>query len=128
LSSGPGSTTVVQDQPGWETTWPRIRLDDLVPFLASSTHAHPDPYYNLWNFSLGVWVAIPLAYEFTVVTDEPILIRRSGTFAADQAEMIAAFGHLVKRMVSPLLHAQQHRFVLIARLSRLLVGVSHFFC
>jgi hypothetical protein len=101
LSSGPGSTTVVQDQPGWETTWPRIRLDNLVPFLASSTHAHPDLYYDLWNFSLGVWVAIPLAYEFTVVTNESILIRCSGTFAADQAEMIAAFGHLVKRIVSP---------------------------
>jgi hypothetical protein len=57
---------------------------------------------------LGVWVAIPLAYEFTVVTDEPILIRRSGTFAADQAEMIAAFGHLVKRIVSPAL-ASTHR-------------------
>ncbi|KAJ7336871.1 hypothetical protein DFH08DRAFT_964831 [Mycena albidolilacea] len=45
-------------------------------------HAHPNPYYDLWNFSLGVWVAVPLAYEFTVVMDEPTLIRRSGTFAA----------------------------------------------
>ncbi|KAJ7802248.1 hypothetical protein B0H14DRAFT_3781244 [Mycena olivaceomarginata] len=99
--AGPGCTTVVQDQPGLETTWPRIRLDDLVPFLVSSTHPRPDPYYDHWNFSLGVWVAIPLAYEFTVLTDEPILIRRSGTFAADQAEMVAAFSHLVKRVISP---------------------------
>ncbi|KAJ7312427.1 hypothetical protein DFH08DRAFT_822165 [Mycena albidolilacea] len=101
LSSGPGRTTVVQDQPGWETTWPRIRLDDLVPFLTSSTHPCPDQYYDYWNFSLGVWVAIPLAYDFTVLTDEPILICRSGTFAADQAEMVAAFSHLVKRVISP---------------------------
>ncbi|KAJ7343897.1 hypothetical protein DFH08DRAFT_962042 [Mycena albidolilacea] len=101
LSSGPGCTTVFQDQPGWETRWPRIRLNDLVPFLVSSMHPRPDPYYDHWNFSLGVWVAIPLAYEFTVLTDEPILIRHSGTFAADQAEMVAAFSHLVKRVISP---------------------------
>jgi hypothetical protein len=48
-----------------------------------------------------VWVAIPLVYDFTVLTDEPILIRRSGTFTADQAEMVAAFSHLVKNIISP---------------------------
>ncbi|KAJ7311517.1 hypothetical protein DFH08DRAFT_973951 [Mycena albidolilacea] len=101
LSSGPGCTTVVQDQPGWKTTWPRIHLDDLIPFLTSSMHPRPDQYYDYWNFSLGVWVAIPLAYNFTVLTDEPILIHRSGTFAADQAEMVAVFSHLVKNIISP---------------------------
>ncbi|KAJ7731172.1 hypothetical protein B0H14DRAFT_3517909 [Mycena olivaceomarginata] len=70
-------------------------------FLCRARTPAPDPYYDHWNFSLGVWVAIPLAYEFTVLTDEPILIRRSGTFAADQAEMVAAFSHLVKRVISP---------------------------
>ncbi|KAJ7871892.1 hypothetical protein B0H14DRAFT_2570615 [Mycena olivaceomarginata] len=97
LSSGPGRTTVVQDQPGWETTWPRIRLDDLILFLTLSTHPCPDQYHDYWTFSLGVWLAIPLTYDFTVLTDEPILICRSWTFAANQAEMVAAFSHLVKR-------------------------------
>ncbi|KAJ7896416.1 hypothetical protein B0H14DRAFT_2558314 [Mycena olivaceomarginata] len=109
LSSGPGCTTVVQDQPGWDSTWPHIRLDNLVPFLTSNTHPRPDPYYDLWNFSLGVCVAIPLAYEFVVVTDEPIVIRRSGIFAADQAEMIAAFRHLIKNVLSPAPASTRHK-------------------
>jgi hypothetical protein len=41
LSSIPWCMTVFQDRPGWETTWPRICLDDLVPFLTSSTHPTP---------------------------------------------------------------------------------------
>jgi hypothetical protein len=91
----------VQDQPGWETTWPRIHLNDLIPFLTSRTHPRPDQYYDYWNFSLGVWVTIPLAYDFTVLTDEPILNHRSGTFTANQAKMVTMFSHLVKRVISP---------------------------
>ncbi|KAJ7301688.1 hypothetical protein DFH08DRAFT_827306 [Mycena albidolilacea] len=51
--------TRMQDQPGWETMWLCIRLDDRIPFLMSSTHPCPDQYYDYWNFSLATRVISP---------------------------------------------------------------------
>ncbi|KAJ7693726.1 hypothetical protein B0H14DRAFT_3045122 [Mycena olivaceomarginata] len=89
------STITVQDLPGWAQTWPTIRLADFAPFLTSRIHPRPDTYYDYWNFRLGQWVGIPQAYTFQVVTDEPILLRRSGMAANDQDDLITSFTRFV---------------------------------
>jgi hypothetical protein len=95
------STTVVQDVAGWAQTWPTIHLSDFAPFLTSHLHLHPDLYYDYFNFRLGQWVAIPLAYVLAVVTDEPILLRRVDTVADDQHEVIASFARFVDQSLYP---------------------------
>ncbi|KAJ7890901.1 hypothetical protein B0H14DRAFT_2689043 [Mycena olivaceomarginata] len=93
------STITVQDLPGWAQTWPTIRLADFAPFLTSRIHPRPDTYYDYWNFRLGQWVGIPQAYTFQVVTDEPILLRRSGMAANDQDDLITSFTRFVDRFI-----------------------------
>ncbi|KAJ7727687.1 hypothetical protein B0H14DRAFT_3001467 [Mycena olivaceomarginata] len=93
------STITVQDLPGWAQTWPTIRLADFVPFLTSHIHPRPDTYYDYWNFRLGQWVGIPQAYTFQVVTNEPILLRRSGMAANDQDDLITSFTRFVDRFI-----------------------------
>ncbi|KAJ7686339.1 hypothetical protein B0H14DRAFT_3057475 [Mycena olivaceomarginata] len=93
------STITVQDLPGWAQTLPTIRLADLRPFLTSRIHPRPDTYYDYWNFRLGQWVGIPQAYTFQVVTDEPILLRRSGMAANDQDDLITSFTRFVDRFI-----------------------------
>ncbi|KAJ7882225.1 hypothetical protein B0H14DRAFT_3128867 [Mycena olivaceomarginata] len=100
------STTVVQDVAGWALTWPTIHLTDLAPFLLSPVHSRLDAYYELFNFRMGQWVAIPQAYAFDVVTDEPVLLRCVGlrcvgTVADDEDEVIASFARFINRSLYP---------------------------
>ncbi|KAJ7792810.1 hypothetical protein B0H14DRAFT_3889697 [Mycena olivaceomarginata] len=95
------STTVVQDVAGWALTWPTIHLTDLAPFLLSPVHSRLDAYYELFNFCMGQWVAIPQAYAFDVVTNEPVLLRRVGTVADDEDEVTASFARFINRSLYP---------------------------
>ncbi|KAJ7208222.1 hypothetical protein GGX14DRAFT_395883 [Mycena pura] len=95
------STTVVQDVAGWAQTWPTIHLSDFTPFLTSHLQPHPDQYYDYFNFRLGQWVAIPQAYAFNVVTDEPLLLRRVDTIAGDQHDIILSFARFVDKFLYP---------------------------
>ncbi|KAJ7322988.1 hypothetical protein DFH08DRAFT_969621 [Mycena albidolilacea] len=98
---GEASTTVVQDVAGWALTWPTIHLTNLTPFLLSPVHSRLDAYYDLFNFHIGQWVAILQAYAFDVVTDEPVLLRRVGTVADDEDEVIASFARFINRNLYP---------------------------
>ncbi|KAJ7855196.1 hypothetical protein B0H14DRAFT_3449220 [Mycena olivaceomarginata] len=98
---GEACTTVVQDVDGWALTWPTIHLTDLSPFLLSPAHSRLDAYYDYFNFRIGQWVAIPQAYAFNVITDEPILLRRVDTVADDEDDVVASFTRFVNHNLYP---------------------------
>jgi hypothetical protein len=50
---------------------------------------------------MGQWVAIPQAYAFDVVTDEPVFLRHVGTVADDEDEVIASFARFINRSLYP---------------------------
>ncbi|KAJ7358499.1 hypothetical protein DFH08DRAFT_953640 [Mycena albidolilacea] len=98
---GEACTTVVQDVAGWALTWPTIHLTDLSPFLLSPAHSRLDAYYDFFNFRIGQWVAVPQAYTFNVITDEPILLRRVDTVTDDEDDVIASFTCFVNHNLYP---------------------------
>ncbi|KAJ7792983.1 hypothetical protein B0H14DRAFT_3498604 [Mycena olivaceomarginata] len=97
VHNGEARTTVVQDVNGLALTWPTIHLNDFAPFLLSPIYSRLDAYYDFFDFRISQWVAIPQAYAFDVVTDEPILLRRVGSVADDEDNVIASFARFVNR-------------------------------
>ncbi|KAJ7351348.1 beta-glucan synthesis-associated protein-domain-containing protein [Mycena albidolilacea] len=74
----------------WRRHGPTIYLAELPPFLLSSIHSHLDAYYDFHSFCISQWVAIPQAYAFDVVTNEPIL-RHVGMVADDEDNIIVSY-------------------------------------
>ncbi|KAJ6475880.1 hypothetical protein DFH09DRAFT_1379679 [Mycena vulgaris] len=82
----PARVQAIQDLPIWPQHWPKLRLADIADILKTGISSDVDDCYE--TFAYGTWITVPVGWSHTIVTDQPLFIRRLGVVGSDQQEQL----------------------------------------